>query len=151
MATQTPTQRQAAAKRAAATRKRNAAKRSASATKTSARRTRGAATGTARNARSTARTAGTTTAYAADTAAKAADTAAKAADTATTQFGAVARSAQRAVLIPVGALALAGDAVRQTALTYTSPARRARQLDQLERRGARALAESRLSVGRRTR
>ena len=144
MATQTPTQRQAAAKRAAATRKRNAAKRSASATKTSARRTRGAATGTARNARSTARTAGTTTAYAADTAAKAADTA-------TTQFGAVARSAQRAVLIPVGALALAGDAVRQTALTYTSPARRARQLDQLERRGARALAESRLSVGRRTR
>ncbi|HTT28984.1 MAG TPA: hypothetical protein VMG37_11280 [Solirubrobacteraceae bacterium] len=144
MATQSPTQRQAAAKRAAATRKRNAAKRSASATKTSARRTRGAATGTARNARSTARTAGTTTAYAADTAAKAADTA-------TTQFGAVARSAQRAVLIPVGALALAGDAVRQTALTYTSPARRARQLDQLERRGARALAESRLSVGRRTR
>ena len=144
MATQSPTQRQAAAKRAAATRKRNAAKRSASATKTSARRTRGAATGTARNARSTARTAGTTTAYAADTAAKAADTA-------TTQFGAVARSAQRAVLIPVGALALAGDAVRQTALTYTSPARRARQLDQLERRGARALAESRLSVGRRSR
>jgi hypothetical protein len=144
MATQTPTQRQAAAKRAAATRKRNAAKRSASATKTSARRTRGAATGTARNARSTARTAGTTTSYAADTAAKAADSAG-------TQLGAVARSAQRAVLIPVGALALAGDAVRQTALTYTSPARRARQLDQLERRGARALAQSRLSVGRRTR
>jgi hypothetical protein len=144
MATQTPTQRQAAAKRAAATRKRNAAKRSASATKTSARRTRGAATGTARNARSTARTAGTTTSYAADTAAKAADSAG-------TQLGAVARSAQRAVLIPVGALALAGDAVRQTALTYTSPARRARQLDQLERRGARARAQSRLSVGRRTR
>jgi hypothetical protein len=144
MATQTPTQRQAAAKRAAATRKRNAAKRSASATKTSARRTRGAATGTARSARRTARTAGTTTSYAADTAAKAADTAG-------TQLGAVARSAQRAVLIPVGALALAGDAVRQTALTYTSPARRARQLDQLERRGARALARSRLSVGRRTR
>jgi hypothetical protein len=144
MATQTPTQRQAAAKRAAATRKRNAAKRSASATKTSARRTRGAATGTARSARRTARTAGTTTSYAADTAAKAADTAG-------TQLGAVARSAQRAVLIPVGALALAGDAVRQTALAYTSPARRARQLDQLERRGARALAQSRLSVGRRTR
>ena len=144
MATQTPTQRQAAAKRAAATRKRNAAKRSASATKTSARRTRGAATGTARNARRTARTAGTTTSYAADTAAKAADTAG-------TQLGAVARSAQRAVLIPVGALALASDAVRRTALTYASPARRARQLDQLERRGARALAQSRLSVGRRTR
>jgi len=144
MATQTPTQRQAAAKRGAATRKRNAAKRSASATKTSVRRTRGAASDTARSARSTARTAGTTTTYAADTAAKAMDTAG-------TQLGAVARSAQRAVLIPVGALALAGDTVRRTAQTYASSARRARQLDQLERRGARALAESRLRVGRRIR
>jgi len=144
MATQTPTQRQAAAKRAAATRKRNAAKRSASATKTSARRTRGAATGTARSARSTARTAGATTTYAAGTAAKAVDTAG-------THFGAMARSAQRAVLIPVGALALAGDAVRRSAQTYASAARRARQLDHLERRGARALAEGRRRVGRRTR
>jgi hypothetical protein len=144
MATQTPTQRQAAAKRAAATRKRNAAKRSASATKTSARRTRGAASGTARNARSTARTAGTTTAYAADTAVRAVDSAG-------TQLGAVARSAQRAILIPVGALAIAGDTVRRTAHTYASSARRARQLDQLERRGARELAQRGLKVGRRAR
>lgn len=135
MATQTPTQRQAAAKRGAATRKRNDAKRSASATRTSARRTRGAATGTARSARSTARTAGTTTTYAAHTAAKAVDTA-------STQLGAVARNAQRAVLIPVGALAIAGDAVRRTAQTYASSARRARRLDQLELRGSRALARS---------
>lgn len=144
MATQTPTQRQAAGKRAAATRKRNAAKRSASATKTSARRTRGAASGTARNVRTTARTAGTTTTYAADTAAKAADSAG-------TQLGAVVRSAQRAVLIPVGALAIAGDAVRRTAETYASAARRARQLDQLERRGARAPGQGRRRVGRRAR
>jgi hypothetical protein len=144
MATQTPTQRQAAAKRAAATRKRNATKRSASATKTSARRTRGAASGTARSARSTARIAGTTTTYAAGTAAKAVDTAGM-------RLGAVARSAQRAVLIPVGALALAGDTVRRTAETYASSARRARQFDQLERRGARALAQSRLKAGPRSR
>jgi hypothetical protein len=144
MATQTPTQRQAAAKRGAATRKRNAAKRSASATKTSARRTRCAATRTTRNVRSTARTAGTTTTYAAGTAAKAVDSAGS-------QLGAVARSAQRAVLIPVGAVALAGDAVRRTAQTYASSARRGRRLDQLERRGARALAQGRRSVGRRAR
>lgn len=141
MATQTPTQRQAAAKRAAATRKRNAAKRSASATKTSARRTRGAAAGTAR---STARSAGTTTTHAADTAAKAADAAG-------TQIGAVAQSAQRVLLIPVGAIAVAGDALRRTARLYSSAARRARQLDQLERRGARALAHRGLKVGRRAR
>ena len=144
MATQTPTQRQASAKRAAATRKRNVAKQSASATRTSARRTRGEATGTARSARSTARSAGTATTYAADTAVKAVDTA-------STQLGAVARSAQRAVLIPVGALALAvaGDTIRRTAETCASSARRARQLDQLERRGAQALAKSSLkTVGR---
>src|SRR6202042_2324079 len=48
MATQTPIQRQAAAKRAAATRKRNDAKRSATATKASGRRTRAAASSAAR-------------------------------------------------------------------------------------------------------
>ena len=97
MATQTQTQRQAAAKRAAATRKRNAAKRSA----------------------------------------------------AGTSLGAVARNAQRAVLIPVGALATAGDSVRRIALTYASSRSRARQLDRFERRGARALYEGRRMVARR--
>lgn len=73
MATQTPTQRSAAAKRAAATRKRNAAKRSAA------------------------------------------------------------------------------DAVRRSALTYTNSRRLARQLDQFERRGARALARSGRKVRSRVR
>ncbi len=144
MATQTPVQRQAAAKRAAATRKRNAAKRSASATKATARRTRGAASGTARNARSTARTAGTT-------GASAAGTAMKAADAAGARLGAAARNAQRAVLIPVGALAAAGDAVRRTAETYVDSGRRARQFDRFERRGAKALDRGRRTVARRTR
>lgn len=139
MATQTPVQRQAAAKRGAATRKRNSAKRSATATKASARRTRGAAAG---SARSTARSAGRTTATAAGMAAKAVDAAG-------TQLGAVARGAQRVLLIPVGALATAGDALRSTALTYASSGRRARQLDRFERRGAKALHRSRRKVARR--
>jgi hypothetical protein len=141
MATQTPVQRQAAAKRAAATRKRNAAKRSAGSAKSSARRTRTAAYGTART---TARTAGTTTAHAGDAGAKTLDAAG-------TQLGAVARSAQRAVLIPVGALATAGDAVRRIAVTYASPGARARQLERFERRGARAFVEGPLTIARRGR
>lgn len=113
MATQTQTQRQAAAKRAAATRKRNAAKRSAGATKSSARRTRTVASGAAGGARSTARTAGTTTAHGADAAVDALEATG-------TRLGAAARHAQRAVLIPVGALATAGDSVRRIALTYAT-------------------------------
>jgi hypothetical protein len=148
MATQTPIQRQAAAKRAAATRKRNDAKRSATATKASGRRTRGAASGAARNARSNARTtaraAGTTTASAAGTAAKAANAAG-------TRLSAAARNAQRAVLIPVGALAVAGEAMRRTAETYADSRRRARQFDRFERRGAKALDWGQRSVARRTR
>lgn len=144
MATQTPVQRQAAAKRGAATRKRNAAKRSATVTRASARRTRGAATGTARSARSTARTAGTTTTSAAGTATKAVDAAGA-------QLAAMARGAQRALLIPVGAIATAGDALRSTALTYASRGRRVRQLDRLERRGAKALDRGRRRVSTRTR
>jgi len=70
MATQTSTQRSAAAKRAAATRKRNAAKQSA----------------------------------------------------AGTQLGAVATSAQRVLDPTVGAIATAGDAVKQSAPTYTNSA-----------------------------
>lgn len=139
MATQTPVQRQAAAKRAAATRKRNAAKRSATATKASARRTGGAASSAARGARTTARSAGTTTTHAAGTAGKAVDAAG-------TQLAAVARGAQRAVLIPVGAVAAAGDAVRRTAETYASPEPRARQLDRFDRRGARAIDRGRRTV-----
>jgi hypothetical protein len=144
MATQTPTQRQAAAKRAAATRKRNAAKRSATTTRTSARRTGGAASGTARNARATARSAGTTTT-------RAAETAARSASAAGTQLGAIGRHAQRALLIPVGAVAAAGDAVKRAAETYTNRRRLARQLDRFELRGARTLDRGRRRVVRRAR
>lgn len=144
MATQTQTQRQAAAKRAAATRKRNAAKRSAAATKSSARRTRTAASSTARGARGTASTAGTTATHAADTAANAVEATG-------TSLGAVARNAQRAVLIPVGALATAGDSVRRIALTYASSRSRSHQLDRFERRGAKALYRGRRRVARRAR
>jgi hypothetical protein len=139
MATQTPTQRQASAKRAAATRKRNAAKRSASTTRASARRTSSAASGTARNARRTARTAGTTTN-------RAAETAVRSFDAAGSQLGVVGRHAQRALLIPVGAAVAAGDAVKRIALKYTDSTRRARQLDQFELRGARTLNRGRRKV-----
>lgn len=67
-----------------------------------------------------------------------------------TSLGAVARNAQRAVLIPVGALATAGDSVRRIALTYANSRSRARQLDRFERRGA-ALYQGRRRVARRAR
>jgi hypothetical protein len=144
MATQTPTQRSAAAKRAAATRKRNATKRSASTTRASARRTRGAATGTARSARSTARTAGTT-------GTRAAETAARGVDAAGTQFGVVTTGAQRVLLTAVGALASAGDAIKRNARTYTDSGRLTQQLDRFERRGARLLSRGGRQVRRRVR
>src|SRR3954454_5146383 len=115
MATQTPTQRRAAAQRAATTRKRNAAKRSASATKSAARRTRSSAGQTTRQARGTTRQAGRT--------------AARSLDTATSRLGVVGRRAQRALLIQLGAAATVGDKVRQAARTYTSLDLVTRELD----------------------
>jgi hypothetical protein len=141
MATQTPTQRQATAKRAAATRKRNAAKRSASTTRASARRTSGAASGATRSARTTARRAGTTTTNAARTAARSADAAG-------TQLGAVGRQAQRVFLTGLGALAIAGDSIKRNAQTYTDSGRLARQLDRFERRGTRMFDRGRRKVRR---
>jgi hypothetical protein len=82
---------------------------------------------------------------------QAADTAAKALEATGTELGALARSAQRAVLIPVGALATAGDAVRRIAVTYASPVTRARQLDRFELRGAKAVALGRRKVVSRAR
>jgi hypothetical protein len=63
----------------------------------------------------------------------------------------VATSAQRVLYTAVGALATAGDAVKQSALTYTNSGRLARQLDQFERRGARAIDRGRRQVRRRAR
>jgi hypothetical protein len=141
MTTQTPTQRQAAAKRAAATRKQNAAKRSASTTKASARRTVRSASGAARSARTAARSAGSTSDHAAATAARTLDAAGS-------RLGAVGRHAQRVLLIPVGAVAVATDAVKRTARNYTDATRLARQLDRFELRGARTLNRGRKAVRR---
>ena len=56
-----------------------------------------------------------------------------------TQLGAVTLSARRVVYTAVGAVATAGDAVKQSALIYRNPLRLTRQLQQFERRGARVL------------
>ncbi len=137
MATQSPSRRQAAAKRAAATRKGTAAKRSASATKTSARRTRSSAATTTRNARATTKQAGRT--------------AGRRVDEATTRLGAVGRSAQRALLIPVGAAAVASEKVRDTARTYSTFKGVTRGLDKLERRGRRVVDRRQRAFARRRR
>ena len=107
MATQTRSQRQAAAKKAAATRKRNATKRSASATRTSARRTQRSASATARQ---TGRDAQRTSKQATRTAGRGIDTTLE-------RFGVLGRRAQRALLIQVGAAATVGEKVKETART----------------------------------
>jgi hypothetical protein len=137
MATGTPAQRQAAAKRGAATRKRNAAKRSASATKASARRTRTSAASASRSARSTTK--------------QATRTAARRADAATTRLGAIGQQAQRALLIPVGAAVAASEKVRQTAKTYSNLTHVTRELDKFERRGRRVLDRRQRAFSRRRR
>jgi hypothetical protein len=78
-------------------------------------------------------------------------TPARTADAAETQLGAVVTSAERVLYTAVGALAAAVDAVKHTALTYTNPGRRARQLGQFERRGARTLEGTRRKVRSRAR
>ena len=141
MATQTRSQRQATAKRAAATRKRNTTKRSASATKASARRTGRAASAGTRRTSSSAK--GTTR--------QAGRTASRGVDTAVTRLGAVGRQAQRALFIPIGAAATLGDKVRQTARTYTSLDRVTRELNRFERRGGMAVSWRQRTLSRRRR
>jgi hypothetical protein len=134
MATQTKTQRQAAAKKAAATRKRNAAKSSTGSTKASARRTAGSAQGTARSARTTAKQAATATQ--------------KRAQAEATRLEAVARQAERAVLIPVGAALEARDRVSETARKYSDKELTRKELNRYERRGAATLKRNRQSIER---
>ncbi len=134
MATQTRTQRQAAAQKAAATRKRNAAKQSASTTKSSARRTRSSATQTTREARRTGRAAGRT--------------AARRFDAATERLGELGRRAERAFKIQVGVAATAGDALTRSVRTYTDVGSVVKQLDTYERRGDRALKHGQRNVNR---
>jgi hypothetical protein len=134
MAAQTRTQRQAAAKKAAATRKRNSAKQSSGTAKASARRTTRSAKGTGRAARTTAKQAARATA--------------RRASAETTRFEAVARQAERAVLIPVGAALEARDRVNATVRTYSDSQLTRRQLNRFERRGATALRRNRRAVER---
>lgn len=141
MATQTRSQRQAAAQKAAATRKRNATKRSATTTKASARRTKASASA---GAKRTTRNAGRTTKQATRTAERGLDTAA-------TRLEVLGRQAQRALLIPVGAAATVGDKVRKTARSYSSLDHVVRELDRFERRGARMLDTRQRALSRRRR
>ena len=129
MAAQTKTQRQAAAKKAAATRKRNSAKQSGGTAKASARRTRSSAQDAGRAARTTAKQAARATAHRADAE--------------TTRLGAVARQAERAVLIPVGAALEARDRVTDTVRTYSDTQLTRQELHRFERRGAKALGRTR--------
>lgn len=141
MATQTQSQRQAAAQKAAATRKRNATKRSAAATKSSARQTGRSASASAKG---TTRGAGRTGKHAARTAGRGFDTA-------VTRLEALGRQAQRALLIQVGAAATVGDKVKQTTRTYSSPGRVGRELNRLERRGAQTVNRQQRTLSRRRR
>jgi 5-deoxy-D-glucuronate isomerase len=134
MATQTRTQRQAAAQKAAATRKRNAAKQSASSTRTSARRTRASASQTTREAQRTGRAAGRT--------------AARRLDAVTERFEEFGRRAQRVFYIQVGAAMTARDALTHTVRVYANPGSVAKELDKYERRGARALKRGQRNVNR---
>jgi hypothetical protein len=137
MAPQTRTQRQAAAKKAAATRRRNAAGSSATRTRASARTTTRSARQTGRAARTTARQAVRTTA--------------RRASAEETRLEGVARQAERALLIPIGAALEARDRIVETARTYTNPDRAQRQLNRFERRGATALRRNRRALERQVR
>jgi hypothetical protein len=132
MAAQTKTQRQAAAKKAAATRKRNSSRQSGGAAKASARRTRSSAESTGRAARTTAKQAVRATA--------------RRAEAETTRLGAVASQAERAVLIPVGAALEARDRVASTVRTYSDTRLTRRELNRFERRGAEALGRTRRTM-----
>lgn len=134
MAPQTRTQRQAAAKKAAATRKRNSARQSSGTAKASARRTTTSAVSTGRAARTTAKHTARATAGRA--------LAEK------TRLGAVARQAERAILIPVGAALEARDRVAATVRTYSDSRLARQQLNRFERRGATALRRNRRAVER---
>ena len=105
MAPQTRTQRQAAAKKAAATRKRNSARQSSGTAKASVRRTTTSAQSTGRAARTASKQAGRATA--------------RRVLAEKTRFEAVARQAERGVLIPVGAVLEARDRVAATIRTYS--------------------------------
>jgi hypothetical protein len=134
MATQTRTQRQAAARKAAATRKRNAAGQSASSTRTSARRTRASATQTTRQAGRTGRAGARSTA--------------RRFEAATERLSEFGRRAQRAFYIQVGAAATARDVLARTLRRYRNAGNVVKELDKYERRGERVLRRGQRSLNR---
>ena len=134
MASQTRTQRQAAAKKAAATRKRNSARQSSETAKASVRRTTTSAQSTGRAARTASRQAGRATA--------------RRVSAEKTRFEAVARQAERGVLIPVGAVLEARDRVAAIIRTYSDSRLARQQLNRFERRGATVLRRKRWAVER---
>jgi hypothetical protein len=135
MAPQTRTQRQAAAaKKAAATRKRNSARQGGETAKASVRRTTTSAQSTGRAARTASKQAGRATA--------------RRVSAEKTRFEAVARQAERVILIPVGATLEARDRVAATIRTYSDSRLARQQLNRFERRGATVLRRKRRAVER---
>jgi uncharacterized protein YfcZ (UPF0381/DUF406 family) len=65
-----------------------------------------------------------------------------------TRFEAVARQAERVILIPVGAVLEARDRVAETIRTYSDSRLAGQQLNRFERRGATALRRNRRAVER---
>jgi hypothetical protein len=134
MASQTRTQRQAAAKKAAATRKRNSARQSSGTAKASVRRTTTSAQSTGRASRTASKQAGRATARRVWAEKR--------------RFEAVARQGERAILIPVGAALEARDRVAATIRTYSDSRLARQQLNRFERRGATVLRRKRRAVER---
>jgi hypothetical protein len=137
MAQQTQTQRQAAAKKAAATRKRQSARQNTGTAKAAARRTASSARRTARSGVTASR---------------------QGARAATERFSAekayleaIARRGERAVLIPVGAALEARDRIDALIRTYRNRDALRRWLNRFERRGATALRGNRRVVERQAR
>jgi hypothetical protein len=134
MAPQTRTQRQAAAKKAAATRKRNSARQSSETAKASVRRTTTSAQSTGRAARTASEQAGRANA--------------RRVLAEKTRFEAVARQAERVILIPVGAALEARDRVAATIRTNSDSRLARQQRNRFERRGATVLRRKRRAVER---
>jgi hypothetical protein len=134
MAQQTQTQRQAAAKKAAATRKRNSARQSSGTAKASVRRTTTSAQSTGRAARTASEQAGRATV--------------RRVLAEKTRFEAVARQAERVILVPVGAALEARDGVAAAIRTYSDSGLARQQLNRFERRGATVLRRKRRALER---
>jgi hypothetical protein len=135
MAPQTRTQRQAAAKKAAATRKRQSASQSNGSAKAATSRT-------VTSARSGARSARTASKYGALTAARRLSAE-------RFQLQALGRQAERVVLIPIGAALEARDRIAEIVRTYGERELARKRLNRFERRGATVLRRNRRAVERR--